>query len=56
MASIRRPGPYIGEVKLTFFVSDAYLEVEVVAARGLPLVHSMEPGISVLSRKNEGCF
>jgi hypothetical protein len=34
----------LGEVKLTFFVSDSYLEVEIVAARGLKLVHGMEPG------------
>ena len=40
-------GPYIGEVKLTFFLSSNYLEFEIVAARGLQLVHQIEPGRSI---------
>lgn len=43
-------GPYIGEVKLTFFLSSNYLEFEIVAARGLQLVHQIEPGLSTIAK------
>ena len=43
-------GPYIGEVKLTFFLSSNYLEFEIVAARGLQLVHQIEPGQSTIAK------
>ena len=31
-------------MKLTFFLSNNYLEFEIVAARGLQLIHQIEPG------------